>query len=88
MDDFLSRNCYVLFDLRSTPKIAPVSPLLLLGVAFWYKPDSSHRNLYPSAKDENGNPIEATVDGEKIIQPCEHGIEVFKTGCVHAALCT
>eukprot|EP00965_Chrysotila_dentata_P052746 1749821-Pleurochrysis_carterae.AAC.1 len=53
---------------------------LFSGVAFWYKPDSSHRNLYPSAKDEDGNPSEATVDGEKIIQPCEHEIEVFKTG--------
>eukprot|EP00965_Chrysotila_dentata_P234698 6200333-Pleurochrysis_carterae.AAC.3 len=35
---------------------------------FWYKPDLLHRNLYPSAKDENGNPTEATVNGEKIIQ--------------------
>eukprot|EP00965_Chrysotila_dentata_P198888 6179070-Pleurochrysis_carterae.AAC.2 len=36
----------------------------------------------------NRNSVEATVDGEKIIQPCEHGVKVFNTGRVHAALCS
>eukprot|EP00965_Chrysotila_dentata_P177687 5869517-Pleurochrysis_carterae.AAC.1 len=34
-------------------------------LAFWYKQDSSHKILHPTAKDEAGKPIEVTVNGEK-----------------------
>eukprot|EP00965_Chrysotila_dentata_P250722 6209613-Pleurochrysis_carterae.AAC.1 len=50
-------------------------------LAFWYKPDSSHKTLYPTAKDKAGKPIEVTLNGEKAYTHCEYGI-IFRTGCV------
>eukprot|EP00965_Chrysotila_dentata_P108748 3592489-Pleurochrysis_carterae.AAC.1 len=50
-------------------------------LAFWYKPDSSHKTLYPTAKDKNGKPMEVTVNGERAYKHCEYGIEIFRTGC-------
>ena len=50
---------------------------LCVAVAFWYKPDASHRHLYPTAKDENGAPIKVITDGEAEFKVCPNGIEVF-----------
>mmetsp|Transcript_55255 Transcript_55255/g.120451 ORF Transcript_55255/g.120451 Transcript_55255/m.120451 type:complete len:273 (-) Transcript_55255:5-823(-) len=49
------------------------------GVCFWYKPDSSHHNLYPSVKDEEGLPVKVTEDGEETYAVCPYGIEIFTT---------
>ena len=46
-------------------------------VAFWYKPYSSHKHLYPTLKDASGKPVESIVDGEINYTPDPHGIEVF-----------
>ena len=51
-----------------------------IGVAFWYKKDSSHRDLYPSMKDEEGKPVMCLIDGKPAVRYCPHGIEVFKNG--------
>eukprot|EP00965_Chrysotila_dentata_P144344 4768198-Pleurochrysis_carterae.AAC.1 len=48
-------------------------------LAFWYKPDSSHKTLYPTAKDKKGKPVEVTVNGERAYTHCEYGIEIFRT---------
>eukprot|EP00965_Chrysotila_dentata_P260125 6213793-Pleurochrysis_carterae.AAC.1 len=48
--------------------------------ALWYKPSSLHQTLYPTAKDDNGELIEVTVNGEKAYKHCDHGIEVWRTG--------
>eukprot|EP00965_Chrysotila_dentata_P235348 6200700-Pleurochrysis_carterae.AAC.1 len=53
---------------------------MLAAIAFWYKADSSHKHLYPTAKDENGLSIECTVDGEARLEVCPAGIEIFKKG--------
>ena len=50
---------------------------LCVAVAFWYKPDASHRHLYPTAKDEKGAPIKVITDGEAEFKVCPNGIEVF-----------
>eukprot|EP00965_Chrysotila_dentata_P204806 6182559-Pleurochrysis_carterae.AAC.2 len=49
------------------------------AVAFWYKPDSSHKHLYPTKKDEEGNPQKVTINGEEQYAVCEYGIEIFNT---------
>lgn len=48
-----------------------------LVIAFWYKPDASHRHLYPSLKDENGDPVKVIKDGETEYAMDPVGIEVF-----------
>eukprot|EP00965_Chrysotila_dentata_P235983 6201075-Pleurochrysis_carterae.AAC.2 len=49
------------------------------AVAFWYKPNSSHKHLYPAKKDAFGQPIKSTVNGEAVYTVCPYGIEVFRT---------
>ena len=56
-----------------------MSELLVAAVAFWYKPDSSHKHLYPTLKDDNDAPVRATSDGEVDYVVDPHGIEVFTT---------
>ena len=51
--------------------------VVVAAVAFWYKPSSSHKHLYPALKDAAGKPIESIVDGEITYTPDPHGIEVF-----------
>ena len=53
--------------------------VVLTGVAFWYKPNSSHVHLYPTLKDANGEPVKATVDGEETYVVDPDGVEVFQT---------
>ena len=53
--------------------------LSIVVVAFWYKPDATHRHLYPSLKDEAGQPIKVTSDGEVEYAVDPQGIEVFQT---------
>eukprot|EP00965_Chrysotila_dentata_P125843 4159381-Pleurochrysis_carterae.AAC.1 len=66
------------YDRKPSPCMSGRFPL-----AKWFY--SSHRNLHPSAKDENGNRIDATaVNGEKVLQFCEHGIEWPKS-CLRRA---
>ena len=48
-------------------------------VAFWYKPSSSHKHLYPALKDNDGNPIQSIVNGSICYTPDPMGIEVFRT---------
>eukprot|EP00965_Chrysotila_dentata_P143337 4735875-Pleurochrysis_carterae.AAC.1 len=47
--------------------------------AFWYKPDSSHVNLYPTAKGDEGRPIQSSTGGQKVFEHCTFGIEMFRT---------
>eukprot|EP00965_Chrysotila_dentata_P191548 6174594-Pleurochrysis_carterae.AAC.1 len=35
------------------------------AIAFWYKPNAAHKHLYPAQKDEHGQPIKSTVNGEE-----------------------
>ena len=47
-------------------------------VCFWYKPQAAHPWLYPSKKDENGEPMYSIKDGERCYDiPCPDGIEIF-----------
>eukprot|EP00965_Chrysotila_dentata_P143338 4735876-Pleurochrysis_carterae.AAC.1 len=48
--------------------------------AFWYKPDSSHVNLYPTANGDDGRPIQSSTGGQKVYEHCPFGIEMFRTG--------
>eukprot|EP00965_Chrysotila_dentata_P248303 6208260-Pleurochrysis_carterae.AAC.1 len=57
------------------------------AIAFWYKPDASHKHLYPSVKDDDGNPKTVTIDGEEQYAVCKYGIEVFNTRNIRSALC-
>eukprot|EP00965_Chrysotila_dentata_P223772 6193773-Pleurochrysis_carterae.AAC.1 len=49
------------------------------AVAFWYKPDSSHKHLYPTQKDDEGKPKKDTIDDEEQYAVCEYGIEILRT---------
>eukprot|EP00965_Chrysotila_dentata_P081165 2679222-Pleurochrysis_carterae.AAC.1 len=63
---------------RSLHKIA--------GVTFWYKPDSSHRHLYPALKNANDLPVSTTVNGEETHAVCPSGIEIFKLATISAQI--
>ena len=53
--------------------------LLYTAAVFWYKPDSSHKHLYPARKNERGEPIECldTRDGRPAFEVDPDGIEIF-----------
>ena len=54
-------------------------------VAFWYKPSSSHKHLYPALKNASGKVVENIVDGEVCYTPDPYGIEVFSNSAGPAA---
>eukprot|EP00965_Chrysotila_dentata_P159426 5266920-Pleurochrysis_carterae.AAC.1 len=69
----------------SVRMLPPSNALAFVAVtAFWYKPDSSHLTLYPTAKVNKGKPIEVVVNGERSYQHCTYEIEVFRSGCAQA----
>ena len=51
------------------------------AAVFWYKPNSSHKHLYPALKNEAGEPTKELVDGEEQYAVDPAGIEIFKTMC-------
>jgi hypothetical protein len=47
-------------------------------VCFWYKPQPAHPWLYPTKKDEMGEPMYTVKDNERCYDiPCPDGIEIF-----------
>eukprot|EP00965_Chrysotila_dentata_P238718 6202682-Pleurochrysis_carterae.AAC.1 len=49
------------------------------AIAFWWKPEPSHKHLYPTVKDADIKPVQCIVNGKVEYKVCPYGIEVFET---------
>ena len=59
-------------------KRCAVAPFHTAAV-FWYKPNSSHKHMYPALKNAEGEPIQTTTDGKISYTLDPDGIEIFNT---------